>query len=136
MKKVFISGLIVGVILFVLSYGGLYLAINAFPEAFVEYNSPLFSSGNNKDILFYSHAFIIALALSTLWERFKELFKGHHFILRGIEFGFLYALVALLPVLWITYSSLDVSLATVSTWFVYGLVQALIGGVLFAKLNP
>jgi hypothetical protein len=136
MKKILTSGLIVGVILFILGYGGLYIAINAFPEAFVEYNSPLFNSDPGKDILFYSHAFIVALALSALWERFKELFKGHHFVVRGIEFGFIYALVALLPVLWITYSALDVSITTVGTWFIYGLVQALIGGVLFAKLNP
>lgn len=136
MKKVLTSGLVVGVILFVLSYGGLYLAIHAFPEVFIEYNSPLFNSDGSKDILFYAHPFIISLALSGFWERFKELFKGHHFILRGIEFGFLYALVALLPVMWITFAALEVSIITVGTWFLYGLAQALIAGVLFAKLNP
>jgi hypothetical protein len=136
MKKVLISGLIVGVILFILGYGGLYLAITAFPEAFLEYNNPLFDSDGDKDILFYSHAFVIALALSAFWERFKGLMQGHHFVRKGIEFGFLYALVALLPVMWITYSALDVSIVTVGTWFIYGLGQALVAGVLFAKLNP
>lgn len=136
MKKIIISGLIVGVILFILGYGGLYIAINAFPEAFTEYNSPLFDSDGSKDLFFYSHAFIVALALAALWERFKGLFTGHHFLVRGVEFGFLYALVALLPVLWITFSALDVTIITVGTWFIYGLAQALIAGIIFAKLNP
>lgn len=136
MKKVLTSGLIAGIILFIVSYGGLYAAIHLFPQLFVEYNSPLFNSEGGKDVLFYTHAFIIALALSAFWERFKGLFKGHHFIFRGLEFGALYALVALLPVMWITFSSLDISIVTVASWFFYGLFQALIAGIIFAKINP
>jgi hypothetical protein len=136
MKKVLTSGLIVGIILFTISYGGLYAAIQFFPELFVEYNNPLFNSDGSRDILFYSHAFIIAFALSAFWERFKGLFKGHHFLLRGFEFGALYAMVALLPVMWITFSSLDITILTVGSWFFYGLFQSLIAGIIFAKINP
>lgn len=135
MKKIFLSGLIAGVILFVISYGGLYLSIKFFPDLFVMYNNPLFNSDGSRDLLFYLHAFIISFALSWFWDRFKSLFNGS-FILRGIEFGSVYALVALLPVMWITFSSLDITLVMVGSWFIYGFIQAIISGILFAKINP
>ncbi|WP_207534623.1 hypothetical protein [Desertivirga arenae] len=135
MKKILYSGLIAGVSLFIISYGGLYLAIRFFPEFFLLYNNPLFNSDGSRDILFYLHAFIISFALSWFWERFKSLFSGH-FLLRGIEFGLIYALVALLPVMWITFSSLDITITMVASWFLYGFVQSVVAGVIFAKINP
>ncbi|WP_295655615.1 hypothetical protein [uncultured Mucilaginibacter sp.] len=135
MKKVVVTGLIAGLILFILSYGGLFLAIRFFPSLFIEYNNPLFNSNGSRDVLFYMHAFIISLALSWFWDRFKALFKGP-FLLRGVEFGLVYSVVALLPVMWISFSSLDITLTMVASWFVYGLLQAIVAGVVFAKLNP
>jgi hypothetical protein len=135
MKKILTSGFIAGIVLFILSYGGLFLTIKFFPELFVMYNNPLFNSDGSRDVLFYLHAFIISFALSWFWERFKGLFHGP-FILRGLEFGSVYALVALLPVMWITFSSLDITVIMVVSWFLYGLLQAVIAGILFAKLNP
>ncbi|HVV54164.1 MAG TPA: hypothetical protein VHC47_02500 [Mucilaginibacter sp.] len=135
MKKIITSGLIAGVILFIVSYGGLYLAVRLFPSLFIEYNNPLFNSDGSRDILFYLHAFIISFALSWFWDRFKSLFKGRS-VLRGLEFGFVYSIIALLPVMWISFSSLDITVATVSSWFLYGLIQAIIAGVVFAKVNP
>jgi len=134
-QKILISGLITGCILFVISYGGLFLAIRFFPGLFIEYNGPLFNSDGSRDILFYLHAFIISLALSWFWDRFKELFKGAS-VLRGLEFGLVYSIIALLPVMWISYSALDITLPIVLSWFVYGLVQAIIAGIVFAKINP
>jgi hypothetical protein len=135
MKKILVSGLITGCILFVLSYGSLYLAVKYFPSLFTAYFNPLFNSDGSRDVLFYMHAFIFSLALSWFWDRFKSLFKGA-FILRGIEFGLVYAVIALLPVMWISFSALDITVAMVSSWFMYGLVQASIAGIVFAKLNP
>jgi hypothetical protein len=135
MRKIFISGLIAGGILFVLSYGGLFLAVRFFPALFTEYNNPLFNSDGKRDILFYLHAFIISFALSWFWDRFKVLFKGAS-IIRGLEFGFVYSIIALLPVMWISFSALDITVVMVLSWFAYGLVQAIIAGVVFAKINP
>jgi hypothetical protein len=135
MKKILISGLIAGCILFILSYGGLFLAVRFFPRLFVEYNNPLFNSDGNRDILFYLHAFIISLALSWFWDRFKSLFKGP-LVLRGLEFGLVYSIIALLPVMWISFSALDITIIMVSSWFIYGLSQAIVAGIIFAKINP
>jgi|GEM_PF-143995 len=135
MKKTLLSALIAGVILFLLCYGGLLLAINFLPYFFVDYINPLYSSGGKRDILFYTHAFVLSLALSFFWQRFKGLFKGS-FILRGVEFGVVYGLVALVPVMWITFSSLDVTFAMVFSWLFYGVCQAMVAGIVFAKVNP
>ena len=135
MKRTLLSGLLAGAILFVLSYGGLFLAVQFFPSLFVDYNNPLFNSDGSRDLLFYAHAFVLSLALSWFWERFKGMFKGP-FILRGLEFGLVYAVVALLPVMWITFSSLDITFTIVLSWFFYGLVQSMIAGVIFARINP
>ena len=135
MKRVIKSGLIVGVILFVVSYGGLFLSIMFFPSLFVDYNNPLFNSDGSRDILFYLHAFIISMALSWFWERFKPLFKGGS-IVRGVEFGLVYGLVALLPVMWITFSAMDITVPMVLSWFFYGIVQAMIAGIILSRINP
>lgn len=135
MLKVIKFGAIAGVLLFILSYGGLYISILFFPQFFIEYNNPLFNSDGNRDILFYSHAFVISFSLSWFWERFKSLFVGN-FILKGLEFGMIYSLIALLPVMWITFSSMDITLTMVGSWFFYGLMQAVIAGLFFAKVNP
>lgn len=135
MRKIIESGLIAGFLLFVASYGGLYLSVRFFPTLFIEYNSPLFNSDGSRDLLFYLHPFVISFALSWFWDRFKGLFTGF-FMLRGIEFGVVYAMVALLPVMWITFSSLDITIPTILSWFAYGVMQAIFAGIVFAKLNP
>jgi len=135
MKKILITGLIAGCILFILSYGGLYLGVRYFPGLFVDYDNPLFNSDGSRDILFYLHAFIISFALSWFWARFKTMFKGT-LIMRGLEFGVVYAIIALLPVMWISFSSLDITVIMVISWFLYGLAQAIIAGLVFAKINP
>lgn len=129
------SGLITGCLLFIVSYSGLFLAVKYLPALFAAYNNPLFNSDGNRDVLFYMHAFIFSFALAWFWDRFKSVFKGA-FILRGIEFGLVYAIVALLPVMWISFSALDVTLIMVVSWFGYGLLQAIIAGIILARLNP
>jgi hypothetical protein len=63
------------------------------------------------------------------------MFKGT-LIMRGLEFGVVYAIIALLPVMWISFSSLDITVIMVASWFLYGLAQAIIAGLVFAKINP
>ncbi|MFC5283816.1 hypothetical protein [Pedobacter alpinus] len=135
MKKIILSGLTAGTVLFILGYGALFFAIRLFPDFFTDYSNPLFNSDGSRDVLFYLHAFVLSLALAWFWERFKGMFKGGY-LLRGLEFGFVYAIVSLIPVMWITFSALDVTATMVISWLFYGLIQAIIAGVIFAKINP
>ena len=47
----------------------------------------------------------------------------------------MYALVGLIPVMWITYSAIDVDFVMVSTWMLYGFSQATLCGIVFALLD-
>ena len=135
MKKIILSGLLAGVVLLIFSILGLYLTIWFFPSLAAQYYDPAFDSGPDKYLLYYVHPFVIALALSWFWDRFKTVLKGS-FLTRGIEFGVIYALIAIVPALWLTYSAMSVSLAIVGTWLLFGLFQGVIAGLVFEKLNP
>jgi hypothetical protein len=135
MNKVFTTWLIAGTLLLVLGLGMFYAGIYFFPKIADEYFSPVFRRAGETDWTFYVHPFILAVALKWFWERYKGIFKGGVF-LRAIEVALVYGIVALLPILWLTFSAIDVSFKMVITWFIYGLVQAFAAGLIFAKFNP
>jgi hypothetical protein len=135
MKKAFIAGFTAGVILLILSLGVTYLAIYLTPQLMDEYFSPVFRPSGKFDWMFFVHPFIVSFALKWFWERYKEQFSGP-LLLRALEVALVYGIVALLPVLWLTFSAINVSLQMAATWLGYGLLQAFVAGIIFAKLNP
>ena len=135
MKKIIFSGLLAGVVLLILSIGALYATIWFFPGVAAQYYDPAFDTQGSRDMIYYAHPFVIALALSWFWNRFKGTLTGG-FLTKGIEFGFVYALIAILPVMWLIYSAMSVSLAMVGTWWLFGLLQGVVAGLVFEKLNP
>lgn len=124
-------GLIAGVVIGVISYIFLLLAVRVYPDFFTDYFNPVFNSGGSRDIFYYLHSFVLGIGLAVLWYRFKTKLKGNFFF-RGIEFGFLYFVIALLPVMWITFSAINVSFHLIFSWLLYGFVQACIAGFIFA----
>jgi len=135
MKKVFIAGITAGIVLLLLSLAMVYASIHFFPHITEEYLSPVFRSAGPSDWLFYAHPFVLSFALKWFWERYKGIFTGH-LLLRALEVALVYGIVAMLPVLWLTFSAIDVSFRMILTWMGYGLVQAFAAGIIFAKLNP
>jgi len=123
-----------GIALFVLSFGFLYLTFKMNPGFFETYLDPMFNAGGERDLLFYLHPFVLAAGLAILWYRFRKYLKGNALV-QGLEFGIIYGIVALIPVLWITYSAINISMATVFSWLVYGTTQACIAGVIFEWLH-
>lgn len=55
--------------------------------------------------------------------------------MQGIEMAVIYALVATIPSLLITYSAIDVSLLVVWSWVLYGFFQALIAAFIFSRMH-
>lgn len=135
MKKILISGTVSGSVLVLLSIAALYATILLLPDLALEYYDSAFRSDGRGAVLYYLHPFILSLALAWFWERFKGVFKGS-FLLRGIEFGLVYLIVATVPALWIVYSAMSVTLTIALTWLFYGFIQALIAGLIFERLNP
>ena len=135
MKKIVLSGLLAGVVLLILSVLGLYATIWFFPGIASQYFDPAFNSGDSRLPLYYIHPFIISMALSWFWDRFKGSLSGS-FLTRGIEFGVIYTLIATLPMMILIYSAMNVSLTIVATWFLLALLQGTIAGLVFEKMNP
>ncbi len=135
MKRTIFSGLVAGAVLLILSIVSLYATIWFFPGVAAQYYDPAFDTQAGRYMIYYAHPFVIALALSWFWDRFKGVLTGS-FLTKGIEFGFVYALIAIFPVMWLIYSAMNVSLALVTTWWVFGLLQGLFAGLVFEKLNP
>lgn len=135
MKKILISGLVAGVILLLLSVLGLYATIWFFPGLASQYFDPAFNNESGSVMLYYIHPFIISLALSWFWSRFKIVLTGN-FLTRGIEFGLIYALIATFPMMCLIYSAMNVSLTIVTTWFALGFLQGIVAGLIFEKMNP
>ena len=135
MKKTIIAGFTAGGILLLLSLLGLYLTIWLFPRLAMQYFNPAFNNQANRYLLYFIHPFVISLALSWFWNRFKGVLTGS-FLTKGIEFGLVYMIIATFPTMWLIYSAMSVSLAMVGTWFLFGLLQGIIAGLVFEKMNP
>ena len=135
MKKLLISVLLATLVLLLLSWGMLFLSIQFFPVVSAEYLSPVFRSAGRIDWMYFIHPLVVSIALKWFWERYKSIFKGS-LLLKGFEVALVYSVVAMIPVLWLTFSVIDISLIMVLTWMLYGFVQAFAAGIVFAKLNP
>lgn len=135
MKKAIVATIISGVVLLLLSIAMTFSSIYLFPNLTEEYFSPVFRMSGNLDWMFYTHPFIVSIALKWFWEKYKTSFKGS-LLIRAIDVALVYSIIALLPVLWLTFSAIEVSFAMIATWFFYGFIQAFVAGMVFGKLNP
>jgi len=135
MKKVISAYLIAVGVLLAFSYLALYLTIQLFPAIAEQYFDPVFSSSQKRSLLYFIHPFLVALALKYFWQRFKGMFKGN-WVMRGLEIGLIYGLIAVLPAMWITFSGVSISLTVVVSWILYGTAQGMIAGLIYARVNP
>ena len=135
MKKIIISGFVAGIVLLILSALGLYMTVWLFPSIAQQYFDPAFDTQTSRVMLYYMHPFVISIALAWFWSRYKTVLTCS-FITKGIEFGLIYAGIAIFPMMWLIYSSISVSIEMLATWLVLGILQGVISGLIFEKMNP
>ncbi|MBC7554140.1 MAG: hypothetical protein H7257_09180 [Taibaiella sp.] len=135
MKKIIVSGLVAGFVLVFLLVVGLYVTIWFFPGIAMQYFDPAFDSEAGRMRFYYLHPFVLSLALSWFWARFKSALGGS-FLTRAIEFALIYLMVAIFPMMWLIYSAMNVPFLLVAMWFIFAFVQALIAALVFEKMNP
>jgi len=136
MKKAASPILLAGTIVLAVSLILLYAIIYLLPSVMDEYYNPVFRSTSfQTDWLFYAHPFVLSISLYWFWDRFKTFFSGS-FAWRAFEIALAYGIIAMVPVLWLTFSAIDISFIMVSTWLAYGIMQAFVAGLVFAKMNP
>lgn len=135
LKKIILPGLLIGLVNFLSSMVVSQIFKIIFPSIGAEYQNPaLFrASSDPLMMLFFLHSFLVGILLAWFWGKTKNIFgedmKG------GITFGFAYWIIATIPGMFATYSSMPYSLAIVTSWLVAGLVAALLAGIILVKLN-
>lgn len=81
---------------------------------------------------YFAYPFILGVALSYLWDLVHKQFKGEP-LSKAFEFAKMYFLIATIPGMFISYTSLQLSLVMILLWTATGFLQALIAGLVFAK---
>lgn len=135
MKKIILPGLLVGLVNFIASmlvskiFGVVFPALNA------EYqNTNLFRPWTDPlMLLFFVYPFLLGIILAWFWEKTKTIFGSD--LKGGLKFGLAYWVVASVPGMFVTYTSMPYSLTMVISWLAAGLVEGLLAGIIFAKLN-
>jgi hypothetical protein len=136
MRTTLLPVLIASIAVLLISITILYVGIFMFPSLMEEYYNATFrSSSFDTDILFYIHPFILCAGLKLFWDKFKG-DANHSAFSRALTVALSYGGVAMAPVLWLTFSAIDISMMMVLTWLVYGVLQAFIATLVFAKMTP
>lgn len=135
MNKFLYSALAAGITLLIFSFLALFFTINFLPDYSSYFYTDVFWPSGLRAIMFYLHPFILSFALAWFWNRFKDRLQGGAFN-RGLELGIIFLLVAILPLMWMTFSSLDLEAPQIISWSIYGFVQAVIAGYVLARVNP
>ncbi len=136
MKKI-LTVILAGTLMSVAGFGISRLATAMSPALEAEYHNPaLFRPWSDPIMqLYWLVPFLTALILLKIWNNTKSLISGNYFIARGYSFAFNYWIVTL-PGMLMSYSSFPLSLGMVISWTVAGLAQAIVAGVIFARLQP
>ena len=134
MKKVILSGLLAGLVMFLASqivsrlFGMVFPAINA------EYqNTNLFRSFKDPlMLLFFVYPFLVGILLAWFWKKTKSIFGEN--IKGGVKFGIFYWIISTIPGMFATYTSMPYSWEIVLSWLVSGLVEAILAGIILSKM--
>lgn len=137
MKKILIAGLAAGLAMLVVSLGLNQLFNAIVPGLSNEYMNPaLFRPWNDPlMMLFFLHPFVVGIALSWVWNVFKNIVPGVGAWRKGFNFGLAYGLVTTIPGMLISYSSFQISLWMILSWTIAGLIQTIIAGMVLARMN-
>jgi membrane protease YdiL (CAAX protease family) len=134
-KKIILSGLLIGLINFIASMAVSKIFGVIFPSIAVEYqNTNLFRPWSDPlMLLFFVYPFLMGIIFAWFWNKTKNIFGEN--MKGGINFGITYWIIATIPGMFITYSSMPYSLLMIISWLAGGLVSALLAGIILVKLS-
>ncbi|KKW42733.1 MAG: hypothetical protein UY92_C0004G0069 [Candidatus Magasanikbacteria bacterium GW2011_GWA2_56_11] len=138
MGKIFSRGLLAGLLLLAVGTVLTPLFNLLAPSLKTEYeNQAIFRPWSDPlMMLYFLYPLLLGVIFSWVWAKTKSLFAGTSSFRRGLTFASVYAAVSLLPGMFITYSSFQVSLPMVLSWTGSGFLGAIAAGWLIARLDP
>ncbi|HCC60054.1 MAG: hypothetical protein A2402_01385 [Candidatus Staskawiczbacteria bacterium RIFOXYC1_FULL_37_43] len=134
-KKVIVSGLLAGLVIFIASMLASKIFGVIFPWLDAEYqNESIFRPWTDPlMLLYFAYPFLLGIILAWFWQKTKSIFGEN--IKGGVNFGVVYWAITSIPGMFITYSSFQVSLLMIISWSVAGLIGAVLAGIVFVKLD-
>jgi hypothetical protein len=137
MKKIFIPGVVAGVVMLVAAVVVGLLTSLALPSMAKEYeNTNLFRSMSDPIMLLYFvYPFLLGVALAWVWDRTKGVIGEGSIWMRGGKFARTFWIVSALPGILMSYSSFPISLALALSWLLSSMVQLLCAGYIYARMN-
>ena len=107
-----------------------------FPSIMDEYkNQAIYRSwADPKMSLYYLYPFVFGIVAAWAWSKVKTAIPGQGLV-RGAKFGIGYWILASIPGMFITYSSFQVSLVITFDWLIGGLINGLVAGWIFSKMD-
>jgi hypothetical protein len=136
MKKIISSGFVAGLVLLIMSFGLSILANFLLPSLATEYESAIFRPWSDPRMwLYFLYPFTLALLLSWVWNETKSLIKATTQYKKGLKFGLIAFFVLSIPGMLITYASFNVSMLMILTWTISGLLDCIISGLIFSRMN-
>lgn len=135
MKKIIWPGIIIGIVMLVLGLLVNYLFM-LFPAVTADYqNTNVMRSWQDPlMMLFFLHPFVVGIILAWVWDRSKGLFHGSA-ARKGTQFGLAIWLIATVPGMLISYGSFTLSLLTIISWTVSGLINDIVAGIILSRIN-
>lgn len=128
-------GLMAGLVMLLVSLVASVALHAIFPQIAQEYGTQMFRSWTDPLMLiFFLHPFILGLIISWIWDKTSLVMKGDD-LTKAVNFTFAYMLVAQVPGMFITFTSMNVSLLMIMGWVLTGLLQVLFGSILISKMN-
>lgn len=122
-------GIVAGVVLVIVGFAINMLMGMLIPSVASEYqNTAIFRSWDDPLMMVYfAYPFILGVVLSYLWKVVKE--KD------PMEFARLYFIIATIPGMFITWTSMQISALMIAVWMIVGFLQAYIAGLVFSKVK-
>lgn len=135
MKKIFWPGILVGVVNLILGMLVSFIFM-MFPAVVLDYkNTALIRPfADPLMTLFFLYPFVLGIILAWAWDKSKTLFHGT-VIMRGVKFGLAISLISTIPGMFVSYTTFPISLVTIISWTVSGLICAIAAGIILAKIN-
>jgi membrane protease YdiL (CAAX protease family) len=134
-KRIIWPGLLAGLLMLIIGFIVSWIFGLIFPGLMAEYESGIFRAWEDPlMMLYFLYPFVLGVCYAWVWGLSKDKFKGTVWQ-RGAKFGLFLWIVFSIPGMLITYSSFVVSLLMIISWLVMGLVNGIVAGWIFAKLN-
>ena len=106
-----------------------------FPQIAQEYATQMYRSYSDPlMLLFYLGPFILGLIIAWVWELTSLIMKGDD-LTKAVNFSLVYLVLTQIPGMFMTYTSMNVSLLLIMSWILTNFVQVLCGSIIISKMN-